>query len=189
MKKIILASASPRRKELLSKMGIDYEVVVSDIDEGKIKGMLPEQLVQVLASQKAKAVAEDIGKANRLIIGADTIVVLNNKVLGKPANSLEATKMLKSLSGQKHQVYTGVAIVDTDTGKEELFVEKTNVYMKHINDQEIQTYVATKEPLDKAGSYGIQGKGGVFIEKIEGDYFTVMGLPISQLYDHLKKFK
>ena len=183
-----MASGSPRRRELLDQMGIDYEVVVSGVDEEEIKDMQPCELVQALAKIKAQAVAKKILAKNEdaLVIGADTIVVLDNEILGKPTNNLDAIKMLRMLSGKMHIVYTGVAIVATKDGPKEMFTQKTKVYMKNMSQEEIEAYVMTGEPLDKAGSYGIQGKGGLFIEKIEGDYFSVMGLPISRLYDSLK---
>ena len=189
MKKVILASGSPRRRELLDQMGIDYEVVVSDVDETSMEDIAPYELVQALARLKAQAVVKAISaeKEKVLVVGADTIVVLENEILGKPANSLEATKMLRKLSGKMHIVYTGVAVVSTQDGLEEVFTEQTNVYMKNMSHDEIEKYVLTHEPLDKAGSYGIQGKGGVFVEKIEGDYFSVVGLPISRLYESLKR--
>ena len=189
MKKVILASGSPRRRELLDQMGIDYEVVVSDVDETSMEDIAPYELVQALARLKAQAVVKAISaeKEKALVVGADTIVVLENEILGKPANSLEATKMLRKLSGKMHIVYTGVAVVSTQDGLEEVFTEQTNVYMKNMSHDEIEKYVLTHEPLDKAGSYGIQGKGGVFVEKIEGDYFSVVGLPISRLYESLKR--
>jgi len=191
MKKIILASKSPRRQELLNQMGIPYEIVVSKVDERGVGGMPPFQLVQALAKIKAEAVIKDlpVKQEDFLVIGADTIVVLNNKILGKPMDSIDAKNMLEMLSGKMHEVYTGVAIMDTKNSSQEVFTQKTKVYMKDMTFQEISDYVLTKEPLDKAGSYGIQGKGGVFIEKIEGDYFSVMGLPIGRLYDCLKKFR
>lgn len=191
MKKIILASGSPRRRELLDQMGLEYDVVLSKVDESDSGELPPGELVQTLAKMKARAVAKKIKakKEEVLVIGADTIVVLKGQVLGKPENSLAAEKMLETLSGTMHKVYTGVAIVDTKGATEEVFMQKTNVYMKNISQEEITAYVLTGEPLDKAGSYGIQGKGGVFVEKIEGDYFSVMGLPISKLYESLKRFQ
>ena len=191
MRGIILASGSPRRQELLEQMGLSYEVVVSDVDEGGLNHMPPKELVQALASLKANAVAKEriYERQDALIIGADTVVVLNNKILGKPKDSQDAERMLRSLSGKKHIVYTGVSIIDSNANTEEVFAEKSIIHMKELTSEEIKEYVLTKEPLDKAGSYGIQGKGGVFVEKIEGDYFSVMGLPIAKLYDHLKKYK
>ena len=172
-------------------MGLGYQVVVSDVDEGGLSHMPPEGLVQALASLKANAVAKGISdeKQDFLIIGADTLVVLDNEILGKPKDSQDAEQMLRSLSGKRHIVYTGVSIIDSKTNTEETFVEGSRIYMKEMTADEIRDYVLTKEPLDKAGSYGIQGRGGVFVEKIEGDYFSVMGLPIAKLYDHLKKYK
>ena len=191
MKKIILASGSPRRKELLDQMGVEHEVVVSDVDESGLDHLGPRELVRALASLKAQAVAKGLVelKKDRLIIGADTIVVLEGQVLGKPKDELDAEKMLGLLSGKMHRVYTGVSLVDTAKNTEESFAQASDIYMKEMSQDEIKEYVLTKEPLDKAGSYGIQGRGGVFIEKIEGDYFSVMGLPIAKLYDCLKKHR
>lgn len=191
MKKIILASGSPRRKELLDQMGIAYEVIVSDIDEDAVGDMSPPELVQVLANMKAKAVVNDLPDSQKdaIVIGADTIVVLDHQILGKPNDALDAEKMLSLLSGKMHIVYTGVSVVNSTDHKEETFVQSSKIYMKHMSKEEIKDYVLTKEPLDKAGSYGIQGKGGVFVEKIEGDYFSVMGLPIAKLYESLKNFR
>lgn len=190
MKRVILASGSPRRTELLGQMGIKHEVIVSDVDESGLGHLAPPELVQALASLKAQAVARDLLKAKEdgLVIGADTVVVLEGQILGKPRDSQDARQMLSQLSGNSHWVYTGVAIVDVANQTEETFMQKSKIYMKKISQEEIKAYVLTKEPLDKAGSYGIQGRGGVFIDKIEGDYFSVMGLPIAQLYDALKKY-
>lgn len=190
MKKIILASASPRRKELLKQIGIEHDVIVSDIDESRPCKQSPKLYVESLATMKAKAVAQDLKykKEDILVIGADTIVVLDNEILGKPKDSQDAKNMLGILSGKMHTVYTGVSIVNANNNYIESFVEGTKVYFREMTSKEIDDYVSTKEPLDKAGSYGIQGRGGVFIEKIEGDYFTVMGLPICKLYETLQKF-
>ncbi|HHX61865.1 MAG TPA: septum formation inhibitor Maf [Epulopiscium sp.] len=191
MKTIILASGSPRRKELLDQMGLAYDIIVSDVDESGLDHMEPAELVQALASLKAQAVAEELlsEKEDALVIGADTLVVLNDQILGKPTDNLDAEKMLSILSGKMHMVYTGVSIVDTKNNTEETFVQSSKIYMKDMSPEEIKAYVLTKEPLDKAGSYGIQGKGGVFVEKIEGDYFSVMGLPIAKLYEQLKNYR
>lgn len=190
MKNIILASASPRRAELLDQMGIAYKVVVSHVDESGLGDMSPPDLVQALASLKAKAVAKDLVEMQKdtLVIGADTIVVLDHQILGKPKDSQDAKQMLRMLSGKMHMVYTGVSIIDIGNSREETFVQSSKIYMKEMSQEEIKAYVLTKEPLDKAGSYGIQGRGGVFIEKIEGDFFSVMGLPIAKLYDHLNNY-
>ena len=191
MKKIILASASPRRQELLDQMGLDHKIMVSDVDESGFNDLEPSKLVEALASLKAKAVADNLSEEEKdtLIIGADTIVLLEGQILGKPLNEQDAEKMLGMLSGKVHMVYTGVSIVDTMDGSQETFYQTSKIYMKQMSKEEIKEYVLTKEPLDKAGSYGIQGRGGVFVKKIEGDYFTVMGLPIARLYDALKKYK
>jgi septum formation protein len=185
MRKVILASASPRRKQLLKQMGIDFQVITSDIDEGSLRDMPGPEMVKELARMKAEVVASRLND-KEIVIGADTIVSLDNKVLGKPLDHQDAVQMLTMLSGKKHTVYTGVAIIDTQNSKNEVFVVDTKIYMKDMSQKEIIEYVNTKEPLDKAGAYGIQGKGGVFVDKIEGDYFSVMGLPISKIYDVLK---
>ncbi len=191
MRRIILASGSPRRKELLDQMGVDHEIIVSEVDEDGLDHLAPSELVQVLASLKAKAVAKNLPDSQKdgLVIGADTIVVLEGQILGKPKDGLDAEIMLGLLSGKMHKVYTGVSVVDTKNNTEEVFVQASTIYMKEMSQDEITAYILTKEPFDKAGSYGIQGRGGVFVEKIEGDYFSVMGLPIAKLYDCLKKYR
>ena len=190
MKKIILASASPRRRELLNQIGIEHDVLVSNIDESGPCKLPPKLYVESLATMKAKAVAKDLKykKEDILVIGADTIVVLGNEILGKPKDSQDAKNMLGILSGKMHIVYTGVTVINANNNHMESFVEGTKVYFREMTKKEIDSYVSTKEPLDKAGSYGIQGRGGVFVEKIEGDYFTVMGLPICKLYETLQRF-
>lgn len=185
MKTIILASGSPRRKELIKLLGYPFEVCQGQVEEIINPQLSPEENVKYLAQLKAEAVAKDY-KDHR-IIGADTMVCLEDHILGKPENEAEAEKMLQLLSGKKHRVITGVALIRED--EVITFCETTYVQMKILSLQEIQDYIATGEPMDKAGAYGIQGKGAVFIEGIEGDYYNVVGLPIHQIYKRLIEIK
>ena len=176
---IILASQSPRRRELLERMGIrNFRVVSADIDEREEEQLPPEQLVCRLALRKAEAVAEKAPKG-AVIIAADTVVSLDGTVLGKPGDKLEAFKMLSTLSGNLHQVYTGLCVIwDGDKRTE---YEVTDVTFRELGEKEIEDYIATGEPMDKAGAYGIQGYGALLVERIEGDYYNVMGLPVCRL--------
>ncbi|NMA84800.1 MAG: septum formation inhibitor Maf [Epulopiscium sp.] len=188
MKKIILASKSPRRQALLKQIGLSFEIKVSDIEEEIDKNLPIEEQVQKLAYDKAKAV-EVLVKEPCIIIGADTIVTCGEHILGKPKNTQDAYRMLHMLQGQIHTVYTGVAILEKDRnqlGSSLCFTESARVYMKALSNEEIWSYIDSKEPNDKAGSYAIQGKGSIFVERIEGDYNTVVGLPLARLYDALK---
>ncbi|WP_297518055.1 Maf-like protein [uncultured Clostridium sp.] len=183
---IILASKSPRRKELLSKIVKDFEVIASEFDESLIKftGDV-ESYVKELAICKAKEVAQNI-KKQAIVISADTIVVLENKILGKPKNRKEAECMLSSLSGNNHRVCTGLCVLDTTTNK---IIQKavfTKVKFSKLTNKEIQEYIDTGSPMDKAGAYGIQDFAAVFVEEIEGCYYNVMGLPLNVLYNILK---
>jgi septum formation protein len=186
MKRIILASASPRRKEILQKTGLAFTVEESGYEENNGAGIGPREL----------AVNHSIGKAmdimpkynDALIIAADTIVVLGKRVFGKPKNRIEAADMLSQLSGRAHTVITGFTILDTDTGKKFSKAVETRVYFKKLDNNEIKTYIRSKEPMDKAGAYGVQGLGAVIVRKIEGDFFNVMGLPLCELVIALKKF-
>lgn len=177
MDKIILASASPRRKMLLKQIGIPFGVVVSDVEEEVKLALTPEELVIELSKQKAINVANSLGEGF-LVIGADTIVVFEGKILGKPKDKEDAYKMLSMLQGNCHEVYTGVTIIRTKDKQIESDYEKTKVYMRKLSQSIINKYIDTKEPLDKAGAYGIQEKGGLFIDKIDGDYNNVVGLPL-----------
>lgn len=179
---LILASSSPRRKELLELLGIPFQVRVSDVEETYQDGLQPEEIVMELARIKSIAVAETNKKS--IVIGADTIVVSDGKVLGKPADKEEAISTLRQLSGKVHQVYTGVALIKA--GNTHLFYEKTDVEFWPLEEKQIEQYVLTGEPFDKAGSYGIQGYGSLLVKRIEGDYFTVVGLPVSRLNRELK---
>lgn len=190
MYKVILASASPRRQELLKQINIDYSVMVSQADETYDKGLAPSQVVEVLSLKKARAVMENIEPEEpTVIIAADTIVALENTILGKPRSPQEAEKMLLLLSGKAHKVHTGVTMAFIDGDKKELvtFSDFAEVYFRELELDEIKAYIDTKEPLDKAGAYGIQEKGAILVEKIKGDYYTIVGLPLVKVYMELKK--
>lgn len=189
---IILASGSPRRKELLSQAGYRFKIEVSDADEN-ITADFPGDLVEELSFRKASAVARRHEKKNEkacVIIGADTVVVLDGKVLGKPDGEDGAVAMLQALSGRTHQVYTGVTLLLMKDGilcETRRFHVCTDVTMRELSLQEIKSYVKTGEPLDKAGAYGIQGRAAVFISGICGDYYNVVGLPICRTAQELEK--
>ena len=184
MAEIILASASPRRKELLSTAGIEFTVKVADVEEKIDDGLTPAEVVRSLALQKAQAVADKNPEA--IVIGADTIVVLDDVILGKPQSEENAVEMLTSLSGRCHTVYTGVALIKGD--KVRNFCEATQVEFYDLTKEDFDAYVATKDCMDKAGAYGIQTNGCVLIRKIDGDYFNVVGLPVSKVYRELRDF-
>lgn len=175
---LILASGSPRRKELLARTGRTFRVVVSDADEIAPKDMAPVDVAMHNARAKALAVASK-QPASATVIGADTIVVLDGRVFGKPLDERDAHCMLRELSGKTHQVITGVALAHE--GNCEIFAEVTDVCFRELSDAEITAYIATGEPLDKAGAYGIQGAAGAFVDHIEGDYDNVVGLPVARL--------
>lgn len=185
MKEIILASSSPRRKELMALINVPFIIISKDIDETLNSAMLPCENVEQLALKKAEAVAEDY--QNGFVIGCDTVVAMNDRILGKPKNEEDAKQTLSFLSGKEHTVHTGVAILCKQHHQRICFSETTKVKMKELTKKEIDDYVASKEPMDKAGSYAIQGQGAIFIEKIEGDYYNVVGLPVCRLYQELKK--
>ena len=190
-KTIVLASSSARRKELLQGLGLDYVVFPSSADEIVDEAVEPADYVRILAERKALNVVQEYGRTHEeafLVIGADTIVVLDGKVLGKPSGPEDATRMLKDLQGKIHDVYTGVCVVDGQRGLLKSGFCRTRVTMKELNDQRIQRYIGTGEPLDKAGAYGIQGKGALLIQGIEGDYFSVVGLPLGLTSDLLEEF-
>lgn len=188
MKRIILASQSPRRRELLTQIGLKFEVIPSTVEE-VITSINPVEVVQELAQQKARDVAnvaaKETPKESLLVIGADTIVVYEGKILGKPGDKEDAVRMLTMLQGKEHSVYTGVALL---SGKQEIvFAEETRVQMCPMTPEEIAWYVNTGEPMDKAGAYGIQGLCARFIRQIQGDYNNVVGLPVGRIYQELKK--
>ncbi len=186
MKTIILASASPRRKEILEKTGLKFKVYESDYEENMEIGLNPHELAICHSVGKARAVARRY--KNALIISADTIVVLKSRVFGKPRSKKEAKEMLKSLSGKTHTVITGYTIMDAETGKKLSRAVESKVFFKRLNEDEIETYIKSGEPLDKAGAYGVQGLGAVIVKRIEGDFFNVMGLPLNSVAESLKKF-
>lgn len=189
---IILASASPRRSELMKQAGFTFTIIPSSVEESIISET-PDKIVEDLAFQKANDVYQSIKKdyagKDFLVIGADTIVCYNGEILGKPENEQEAFDMLKLLSDRTHQVYTGIAILYKREGEKQTYIlnEKTDVTFQAVNDYELKEYIATKDCLDKAGAYGIQGPFAKHIKCINGDYYNVVGLPISRLYMELKK--
>jgi septum formation protein len=183
---IILASASPRRKEILEKTGLQFAVDESSYDEETGTSLKPRELARYLSLEKAREVARRHG--NALIIAADTIVVSGGRLFGKPRSEEEARDMLKALSGKSHSVITGFTIIDTKEKKEFSKTVESKVFFKKLSADEIEAYIRSGEPFDKAGAYGIQGLGAVIVKKIEGDFFNVMGLPLNALSESLKKF-
>lgn len=186
MRKIILASSSPRRKEIFAKTGLSFEVQASSYEEDMSLDMSPIELSEHLSFEKAKAVAEK--NQDAIIIAADSFVVCDNKYLGKPKTEKEAKEMLKMLSGKEYEIVTGASIIDSKDSRSVSFHETIKVFMKELSSETIDRYVKTGEPMDKAGAYAIQGIGAVLIEKIEGDFFGAMGLPLSRLSEELKSF-
>jgi len=186
MRKIILASASPRRKEILRKTGLNFSVCTSDYKEDINLSLKPRALAKFLSRKKAETVAHKY--KNAIIIAADTFIVFKNRLLGKPHTDKEAEKMLNMLNGKAHSVITGFTIMDTASKKILSRSVETKVYFKKLGRKEINAYVRSKEPLDKAGAYAIQGRGSVFIERIDGDFLNVVGLPLLALTESLRKF-
>jgi len=183
--KLILASSSPRRAEILANAGLPFSVLSSAVDESPYPGEAPAALVQRLANAKADLVtARAVGPA--IILAADTVVVLDDKILGKPSSTEDARHMLQQLSGRTHTVLTGVALVRLPDGERRQFIESTLVHCRPITDEELSSYLATGEPYDKAGAYAIQGQAGRYIPRIEGCYFNVVGLPLSRVLTELK---
>ena len=181
---MILASASPRRKEILENFGFSFKTIVKNIDETSDKTRAEEKILEI-AEKKARAAAIDFPDEN--IVGADTVVVVDRKILGKPKDEKEAFSMLKSLSGRSHEVITAFSFININKNISYSDYEITKVYFKNLTDDEINWYINTKEPMDKAGAYGIQGKGAFFVEKIEGDFFSVMGFPLGKFVRFLNK--
>ena len=184
---IILASQSPRRKELLGQMGLKgFKIIAPDVDETMEENLSPAQMVEELSLRKAREVADHVEDEEALIIAADTVVVLDGGILGKPADEREAFGMLSALSGNRHRVYTGVTVL---RGSRAITShEETIVTFRELDPEEIMDYIATEEPMDKAGAYGIQGLGALLVSGIEGDYFNVMGLPVYRLGRILSAF-
>ena len=181
---LILASKSPRRREILENTKVRFSIEESQIDEVIKLNELPKETVMRLAYEKALDVANR--NRNSLVIGADTIVVINDTILGKPKDDIEAFSMLKLLSGKTHYVITGFALINLSLDKKIIDCQVSQVTFKELSEQCIKDYLQTKESLDKAGAYGIQGYGGLLVENIQGDYFNIVGLPISKISDYLK---
>lgn len=185
-RKIVLASSSPRRKEILKATGLKFTIDAGDYEEDMTLGLKPHQLAKFLSSEKAAAIA--VKYTNALVIAADTFIVFKDHLMGKPHTKEEARRMLTLLNGKAHSVITGFTIIDTNTKKRLSRSVETKVYFRKLTVSEIEAYIKTGEPLDKAGAYAIQGIGAIIVKKIEGDYFNVMGLPLSSLTEVLKKF-
>ena len=184
--KLILASASPRRKELLAKTGFSFDIIPAKGEE-KITKKIPAEVVMELSQQKAQEIAEKQTE-DCIIIGADTIVAKGDTVMGKPKDEADAFRMLEMISDDCHQVYTGVTIIRTGKNPQTItFAEKTDVYLYPISEKDIHAYIESGDPMDKAGAYGIQGDFAVHVKGIEGDYYNVVGLPIGRVYQELKK--
>jgi septum formation protein len=174
--RVVLASQSPRRRDLLTLVGVAHEVRPADVDESVRPGEAPDAYVRRLAGEKARAVADALGDPGAAVVAADTTVVVDGEILGKPADAAEARAMVRRLSGRAHEVYTGMAVVRGPRAADA--VERVAVTFRALSDDEVAAYVATGEPMDKAGAYGIQGYGATIVERVEGDYFAVMGLSL-----------
>lgn len=188
-KRVILASASPRRSELMRQAGFEFEVQVSKKEEIYMSKQ-PDEIVKELSLLKAEDVADNIERKNVIVIGADTVVALDGKILGKPKSEEEAVYMIQQLQGRAHQVYTGVAILIFDENgicHRKNHAVCTEVFVNSMTDSEISEYISCEEVMDKAGAYGIQGRFAIYINRIEGDYYNVVGLPISYIYQELKE--
>ncbi len=181
---LVLASQSPRRREILKQAGIAFLVRVADVDEAVLPGEKPEAYVRRLAEWKAGAVAADEGET---VLGADTTVVVDEEILGKPQDAADAVRMLRMLSGRRHEVMTGICLKRGERTVVDCAV--TSVWFRTMNERDIEDYVASGEPVDKAGAYAIQGLASKFIERIEGCYFNVVGLPVSLVYRRLQEMK
>ena len=186
--RVILASASPRRLDLLRQVGIEPEIEPSHVEE-VITSTVPDQVVMELSRQKAEDIAALHTGEDAIVIGADTVVAYDGKILGKPKNEADAVRMIRSFQGKVHQVYTGVTVLIKKNGKWEniSFSESTDVSFYPVSDEEIRTYIASGEPMDKAGSYGIQGGFGIYVKEIRGEYTNVVGLPFGRLFYEMKK--
>lgn len=182
-KKLVLASASPRRAEILKNCGFEFEIRINDVDESVNETLSPQDYVMCLSERKAMASEINF---NEIIISADSVVVFNDEVMGKPKDENEAFAMIKKLSGETHNVYTGVSL--RNSSKIQTFYSKTQVLFYELSDEKINQYIKTGEAMDKAGAYGIQGKAAVFVKEIHGDYFNIVGLPVAKLSKELEKF-
>lgn len=186
-KKIILASQSPRRKWLLEQIGLDFDIIPSNFDEDIEGKKFSKKLIESLAYEKAKEVSER-NDEKALIIAADTVVIMGSQILGKPIDEIDAKNMLKKLSNKTHKVITAIAIIDKYEDKTLINSKISKVTFKKLSDREIEDYIKTGEPMDKAGSYGIQAYGSLFVEKVEGCYNNIVGLPLNLLSEMLKSF-
>lgn len=186
MRDIVLASASPRRRELLEQIGLKFEVMVSDAEE-RITDTRPGEVVKELSACKAKAVAEKLTEAQKsaVVIGSDTVVAQGDQILGKPKDEEDAARMIRMLQGNTHQVYTGVTLICGEKVKS--FYEKSDVTVYPMTESEIRDYIRTGEPMDKAGAYGIQGYFARYIKEIRGEYATIVGLPLGRLWQELSE--
>ena len=184
MPHIVLASGSPRRQELLKLLGLEFTVHTADIDEHMDPSLPPEQEVARVSAEKARAVAKDCAEED-IIISADTIVVIDGQILSKPKSEADAIRMLNLLSGRRHEVMTGLTVLSG--GQSQTRVVRTGIEFRRLTDREIDAYVATGEPMDKAGAYGIQGRASIFVSHLDGDYFCVMGLPVCTLTQMLRE--
>lgn len=182
--RLILASGSPRRRELLTQMGYNFEIIVPDVDED-VSGHARD-VVGILSHRKAEAVAQ--AQDHGIVIASDTLVSLNGAALGKPQDEDDAYRMLRALSGETHEVFTGVTIIDAASGRADTQVVRTGVIFRELTDEEINAYIATKEPMDKAGAYAIQGGAHGFVEGFEGSYENVIGFPVDEIREMLKSF-
>lgn len=184
MSRFILASGSPRRRELLSNAGYTFEIIPSSADETLPEKIAPDDAVKILATKKCEDVLNN--NTDAVVIGCDTVVAIDGEILGKPESESDAFAMLSSLSGNTHSVFTGVCIADKN--KKEVFCVETKVKFYPLSDETINSYIKTGEPMDKAGAYGIQGLGAVLVESFNGDYYTVVGLPLAECQRVLAKF-
>ncbi len=184
---LVLASASPRRAALLRQVGISFEIIKPGIEENPDYTLSPGEMAAKLAREKALKVSNSLEFG--IILAADTIVLYRGKILGKPHDPEDARCMLNLLNGDVHEVLTGLILLDAASGKEESAISVTRVWMKDLSDHEIDDYINSGEPFDKAGAYGIQGKAALFVEKIEGCYFNVVGLPLGLLFDLMKRMQ
>ena len=182
--RLILASGSPRRRELLAGMGYEFEIMVPDVDE-HVSGPARE-VVKILSRRKAEAIAAQLDSG--IVIASDTLVSLNDEVLGKPEDEADAFRMLRTLSGNTHEVFTGVTIINAQNSQAETRAVRTGVRFRCLTDEEILAYIATGEPMDKAGSYGIQGGAGAFVDGFEGSYENVIGFPVDEIREMLSNF-
>lgn len=187
MKKLILASRSPRRANILKQIGIEFEIMPSHADEESNVPTEPIHHVIELSRRKAKVISDQLDGNEGIILGADTIVTIDDNILGKPSDTTDAVEMLSKLNNNVHQVYTGITLINKQNKKIISDYACTDVYFRKLRDDEITSYVATKEPMDKAGAYGIQGKGAILVEKIDGCYYNVVGLPVTKLLEMLRQ--